>query len=267
MCRRKRCELCSPWRPRRRRRDPALTSYYYILNSRAAWVRPPRPHVLHPTAFGAAWQLRYPLARACAFYDCSCPAALGPRVWGDRSRRSVPAGTPRGEAVTGVARKRQTAPGFSQGSANGSPSLIDQADDLALLWETVQLLFGEDERAVIGHLEYAAAGRLQGQVGDLAPVGADKLFRQTDGVRQIVSDDAELNGDVHVMPPVIKYCSYSSMGLLKAATRAGRSAARRRVRGPAGEYCRHRSLPNHRNNEAQDMVEHVNVTIWSREVP
>ena len=95
--------------------------------------------------------------------------------------------------------------------------LIDQADDLALLRETVQLLFGEDERAVVGNLEHAAAGRLQAQVGDLAPVGADKLFRQTDGVRQVVSDDAELNGDLHVIPPVIKYCIYSSMELLIAA--------------------------------------------------
>src|SRR4051794_22883241 len=75
-----------------------------------------------------------------------------------------------GKARGGVARKRQTArgSGFSQGSVGGSPSLIDQADDLALLRETVQLLFGEDERAVIGNLEHAAAGRLQGQVGDLA---------------------------------------------------------------------------------------------------
>ena len=88
--------------------------------------------------------------------------------------------------------------------------MIDQADDLALLRETIQLLFGEDELAFIGDLEHAAAGRLQGQVGDLAPIGADKLFRQTDGIRQIVSDDAELNGDIHVLPPAIKYCTYSS---------------------------------------------------------
>ena len=107
----------------------------------------------------------------------------------------------------------------------GSPSLIDQADDLALLREPVQLLLGEDERAVIGHLEYAAAGRLQGQVGDLAPVGADKLFRQTDGVRQVVSEDAELNGDLHVMPPVIKYCIYSSMGSASLRPMAGDSPA------------------------------------------
>ena len=104
----------------------------------------------------------------------------------------------------------------------GSPSLIDQADDLALLWETVQLLFGEDERAVVGHLEHTAAGRLQGQVVDLAPVGADKLFRQTDGVRQVVSDDAELKGDIHVIPPEIKCCIYSSMKSLIAAPHAGR---------------------------------------------
>ena len=106
----------------------------------------------------------------------------------------------------------------------GSPSLIDQADDLALLRETVQPFFGEDELAVIGNLEHAAAGRLQGQVVDLAPVGADKLFRQTDGVRQVVSDDAELDGDVHVMPPAIKCCIYSSMKTLTAATHARRQA-------------------------------------------
>ena len=174
-----------------------------------------------------------------------------------------------GKARGGVASKRQTArgSGFSQGSVSGSPSLIDQADDLALLRETVQLLFGEDERAVIGNLEHAPAGRLERQVADLAPVGADKLFRQTDGVRQVVSDDAELNGDIHVMPPAIKCCIYSSMELLIAAPPAGRSAARRRVRGPAGECCRHRSLSNHCNNEAQDVVERMDVTIWSREVP
>src|SRR5437764_11902188 len=45
-----------------------------------------------------------------------------------------------------------------------SSPLIDQADDLALLRETVQLLFGEDELAVVGNLEHAAAGRLQAQV-------------------------------------------------------------------------------------------------------
>src|SRR5437762_9040571 len=43
-----------------------------------------------------------------------------------------------------------------------------------------------------------------------------------------------------------------------AATRAGRSAARRRARGPAGK-CRHLCVPNHRQNEAQYVVERVNV--------
>jgi hypothetical protein len=133
-----------------------------------------------------------------------------------------------GKAIAGLARKRQKArgSGFRQGSVNGLPSLIDQTDDLALLRETVQLLFGEDERAVIGHLEHAAAGRLQRQVGDLASVGADKLFRQTDGVRQVVSDDAELNGDIHVMPPAIKCCIYSSMELLSAAEKHNLAADR-----------------------------------------
>jgi hypothetical protein len=135
-----------------------------------------------------------------------------------------------GKASTGLARKRHKVrgSGSSQRSVSGSPSLIDQVDDLAPLRETVQLLFGEDERAVIGNLEHATAGRLQGQVVDLAPVGADKLFRQTDGVRQVVSDDAELNGDIHVMPPAIKCCIYSSMELLIAAPQTGR---RRRQTG------------------------------------
>jgi len=134
-----------------------------------------------------------------------------------------------------LARQRQKArgSGVSQGSVNGSRSRIDQADDLALLRETVQLLFGEDERAVIGNLEHAAASRLQRQVGDLAPVGADKLFRQTDGVRQVVSDDAELNGDIHVMPPAIKCCRYSSMELLSVAEEHNLAADRPASAQPA----------------------------------
>jgi len=115
----------------------------------------------------------------------------------------------------------------------GSAPLIDQADDLALLRETVQLLFGEDERAVVGDLEHTAAGRLQGQVADLAPVGADKLFRQTDGIRQVVSDDAELNGDIHVMPPAIKCCRYSSMELLSVAEEHNLAADRPASAQPA----------------------------------
>ena len=78
--------------------------------------------------------------------------------------------------------------------------LVDQGDDLALVGETVKALFGEDQLTVKGDLEDAAAGRLQVEVLDLASVGVYQVFRQTDGIRQVVSHGAELYGDVHYAP-------------------------------------------------------------------
>ena len=76
-------------------------------------------------------------------------------------------------------------------------SLVDQRHDLALFREAIEAFLGEDQLTVIRDLEHAAAGGLQVEVFDLAPVGMDKLFRQADGIRGVVSNDAKLDCDIH----------------------------------------------------------------------
>ncbi len=77
-------------------------------------------------------------------------------------------------------------------------ALIDKLEHLALLRETVEALLGEDQLAVVRDLEDTSAGGLEVEVLDLASVGVDKLFRQTDGIGCVVSNDAELDRDFHM---------------------------------------------------------------------
>ena len=76
-------------------------------------------------------------------------------------------------------------------------ALVDQRHNLTLFRETIEAFLGEDQFAAVCYLERAAAGGLQVEVFDLTPIGMDKLFRQTDGIRGIVSNDAELDCDIH----------------------------------------------------------------------
>jgi hypothetical protein len=76
-------------------------------------------------------------------------------------------------------------------------SLVDQRHDLTLLRETIEAFLGKDQFTVGCYLEHAATSGLQVEVFDLTPIGMDKLFRQTDGIRSIVSNDAELDRNIH----------------------------------------------------------------------
>jgi len=79
-------------------------------------------------------------------------------------------------------------------------SLVDQRDNLALLGEAIEAFLGEDQLAVVRDFEHAATGGLKVEVFDLTSIGMDKLFRQTDGIRGIVSNDAKLDRDIHSVP-------------------------------------------------------------------
>lgn len=76
-------------------------------------------------------------------------------------------------------------------------SLVDQRDNLALLGEAIEAFLGEDQLAVVRDFEHTATGGLQVEVFDLTSIGMDKLFRQTDGIGGVVSNDAELDRDIH----------------------------------------------------------------------
>ncbi len=82
--------------------------------------------------------------------------------------------------------------------AAGSSPPVDDRRDLTLLGKTVETFLGENQVAVVDDLEDTPARGLEIEVLDLAAVGVDKLFRQTDGIGGIVSNDAELDRDVHL---------------------------------------------------------------------
>jgi len=61
-------------------------------------------------------------------------------------------------------------------------------------------LLGEHQVAIDHHLEDAAAGGDECQLGDGAGVVPEDLGRQTDGSVRIVSDHAVFDADLHDVP-------------------------------------------------------------------
>ena len=73
----------------------------------------------------------------------------------------------------------------------------DDGVHLARFGMALQRQLGEQQLAVQGHLEPAAAAWQQGHTGDPGRPSVEKLSRQTGGSIGVVSDDAELDGEVH----------------------------------------------------------------------
>jgi hypothetical protein len=71
--------------------------------------------------------------------------------------------------------------------------LLDQRWYLTQVRESTETLLGEDQRAVELYLEHAPAARVQAEITDGAPIFVDQLFRQTDGIGEVASNDAKLD--------------------------------------------------------------------------
>src|SRR5687768_14739725 len=99
-----------------------------------------------------------------------------------------------GRSVTGVSRQYSAASGLRHGT--------QALQHLGVFGEAACLVFGVDQRAVRGDIEYAAAAL--DQLGLRAELLRD-LGRQTGGPRQVVSALAVLDGDAHRRAPVMNY--------------------------------------------------------------
>jgi len=78
-----------------------------------------------------------------------------------------------------------------------SQGVFDQPQDLARLRVASQPLLGEDPAPIHVHLEYAARGLDELDFG--VRVGLPNLGRQTGGPRLVVSNDAVLDGHMHIV--------------------------------------------------------------------
>jgi hypothetical protein len=87
-----------------------------------------------------------------------------------------------------------------------SDALTHEADDLAGVGVAADGRLGEDQLAVEGDLEPTLGRGLEGQVGDQRSPAVEQFVRQTDGTGNVVSGDAEFDGEVvpgieHRTPP------------------------------------------------------------------
>jgi len=108
---------------------------------------------------------------------------------------------PKSRSPRSTAGNLYEAPGRLFGRALGRPPgesrpepLLEQRGQLTLVGEPLLLLLAEDERAVQRHLEDPFGPRLQLHPGDDRGIAVEDVGRRTDGPFQIVSGDAELDG-------------------------------------------------------------------------
>ena len=73
---------------------------------------------------------------------------------------------------------------------------LGQLEDLSRLRKAVELDLAEYQLVVERHLESALGSRTQGDVDHDRRPGPQDLSRQTDGLLEVVSGDAELDRDV-----------------------------------------------------------------------
>jgi hypothetical protein len=78
----------------------------------------------------------------------------------------------------------------------GSDALLDECGDFTGLGVATNRSLGEEKRAIEGHLEAAFRGRQQLDTGDDRRPSRKQFVRQTDGARNVVSGDAELDLEV-----------------------------------------------------------------------